>query len=497
MRADAQTGGRRVALVIGNDTYPGAALQNGRNDARAVANALRELGFSTTLLEDATQAAMGAAIAELGDSLSSDDVAFFFFAGHGISVGGENYLIPVDYRGSSETGARFGALAASQIQAALGRGKVAMIVLDACRNNPYTGQRAGGGGLAAMEARGSLIAFATGAGQTASDNAGASNGLFTQELLKALVEPNLSARDAFYRIRQRVYDATNGRQFPAVYDGLLGEFTFRGGSSPAGSVTSPPPSTNPAPVAPPTNANRIAATADPLSTVWVPIPGNVSASPWRAEFDMGCVPKDGNCSGDEKPRHKVTLTRPYALLATELTIGQARNAGVALPPKANLDDGERMPVLKITWHEAGEICSQLGGRLPTEAEWEFAARGGLRDAIYPWGDMPPNCLRGAVNGAFFEKCRPREPQPAGQFRPNGYGLFDMAGNADEFVSDNWGNYPAGPVVDPTGDDSAKTRVVRGGAWLVEDKAIRASFRGRSYAGARWYHIGVRCARDIR
>jgi hypothetical protein len=101
-----------------------------------------------------------------------------------------------------------------------------MVVLDACRNNPYANQR-GANGLAVMEARGSLIAFATGAGQTSSDNPGAANGLFTQELLRVLREPNLTAREAFFRVRQRVYNATNGRQFPAVYDGLLGDFVFR------------------------------------------------------------------------------------------------------------------------------------------------------------------------------------------------------------------------------------------------------------------------------
>jgi hypothetical protein len=228
-RAAAEAGAetRRVALVVGNDSYSGAAaLHNGRNDARGVGTALRELGFAVTVLEDASQATMGRALAALSDSVGPDDVAFFYFAGHGIQDGGENFLIPTDYSGNSTAAVRFGAVSVTQIQAVLSKARVSMVVLDACRNNPYANQR-GANGLAVMEARGSLIAFATGAGQTSSDNPGAANGLFTQELLRVLREPNLTAREAFFRVRQRVYNATNGRQFPAVYDGLLGDFVFR------------------------------------------------------------------------------------------------------------------------------------------------------------------------------------------------------------------------------------------------------------------------------
>lgn len=504
-RTDAQTG-RRVALVIGNDTYPGAALRNGRNDARAVADALRALGFSTTLLEDATQAAMGGAIAELGDSLGPDDAVFFFFAGHGVAVGGENYLIPVDYRGTSEAGARFGALAASQIQEAFGRGKVSMIVLDACRNNPYASQRAGGGGLAAMEARGSLIAFATGAGQMASDNPGASNGLFTQELLTVLAEPNMNARDAFYRIRQRVYAASNGRQFPAVYDGLLGDFVFRPGAAAPAGAGAPADSAaigaeltnssaNPAPAV--SNAGRVTTSAGRGGIAWVSIPGGDGTAPWRAEFDMGCVPTDRGCDGDEN-RHRVTLTRPFALTATEVTVGQVRAAGIGLPPESNANADERLPVLNLTRYKAAEVCAQLEGRLPTEAEWEYAARGGLRDALYPWGDLPPTCQAGTINGAHTKSCGVKGARPVGQFRPNAYGLFDMAGNAQEWVAD-WftRNLARQGTVDPVGPTQGSgAHVFRGGSSASDAGNVRVSSRDIIYDTGRSDTIGFRCARNM-
>ena len=246
--------GRRLALVVGIDSYPRSPLLNARNDARAMAATLRELGFTVTLLEDISRTQMVTSMSAFSESLQAQDVAFFFYAGHGLQVDGENYLVPADFDGSSPTAVRLNTLPVGEIQAALGRAKVSVLVLDACRNNPFANTRSGGRGLAPMEARGNIIAFATGAGQTSSDNPAAGNGLFTQQLLSTLREPNLPLREIFYRVRQRVYDASNGQQFPAVYDGLLGEVVLRtdasGASAPPAVVAAAPSPTRPAPPAP-------------------------------------------------------------------------------------------------------------------------------------------------------------------------------------------------------------------------------------------------------
>ncbi len=221
-------GEHRVALVVGNDAYTDAPLRNARNDARSMARALEGLGFEVTLVENATRQTLTGAMATFGDRLEPNDVALFYYAGHGVQVDSENYLLPTDFRGTSASEVRLNAIEASKVQQLLRPARIAMLILDACRNNPFTGAR-GGSGLAAMEARGSLIAFATGAGQTAADLGNGANGLFTQELVKALGLPGLSVQEVFRRVRQSVYDASAGRQFPAVYDGLLGEFAFRQG----------------------------------------------------------------------------------------------------------------------------------------------------------------------------------------------------------------------------------------------------------------------------
>jgi hypothetical protein len=239
--------GRRLALVVGIDSYPRSPLLNARNDARAMAETLRDLGFTVTLLEDASRNQMVTTLATFSDMLRPDDVGFLFYAGHGLQIDGENYLVPADFDATSATAARLGTLPVGELQAALSRARVSVLVLDACRNNPFASTR-GGRGLAAMEARGSLVAFATGAGQTASDNPAAGNGLFTQKLLTTLREPNLPLRDVFYRVRQRVYDATNGQQFPALYDGLLGDVVLRPGPGTMPSLAASAVSAAPVPV---------------------------------------------------------------------------------------------------------------------------------------------------------------------------------------------------------------------------------------------------------
>ncbi len=236
---------RRVALVVGNDGYVTAPLRNARNDARDVGRTLEAIGFKVTVLQDATRQTLASALSTFGDGLQPNDVALFYFAGHGVQVDGENFLIPIDFRGQSASEAQLSGLAASNVQRLLQRARVSMLILDACRNNPYAGTRSLGG-LAAMDPRGSLVAFATGAGQTAADAGAGQNGLFTQEFVKALAVPGLTAQQVFQQVRRAVYDSSAGRQFPAVYDGLLGDFVFRPAAVARPVVTpAAPPATRP------------------------------------------------------------------------------------------------------------------------------------------------------------------------------------------------------------------------------------------------------------
>ena len=224
----------RVALVVGNNAYTSLpVLDNAVNDAQAMAEALEEVGFTVTKVENATRDKLAAALGTFAGKLQGDDEAlFFFFAGHGVQVNQTNYLLPTDYAGRTAAAVELSAFSAVQVEGLLRPARVAMLVLDACRNNPYRGIRTSGGGLAAMEARGTLIAFAAGAGEVAADAAGpgSSNGLFTAKLVEALQVPGLTASALFQQVRREVYAASDEEQFPAVYDQLLSDFVFRPGS---------------------------------------------------------------------------------------------------------------------------------------------------------------------------------------------------------------------------------------------------------------------------
>ncbi len=224
---------QRVALVIGNGAYRTAPLANPSNDARAMSNALEKLGFRVIRLQDATQQQMFEAVRSFGDALKGG-VGLFYYAGHGVQVKGRNYLVPVDARIEREDELPYKAvdigLVIEKMEGA--RNPLNIVILDACRNNPFAaGSRSvGGGGLAQMDApSGSLIAFATAPGATAEDGRG-SNGLYTSHLLRQMATPGLPIEEVFKRTRVAVKQASSGRQIPWESTSLEGSFSFAPGS---------------------------------------------------------------------------------------------------------------------------------------------------------------------------------------------------------------------------------------------------------------------------
>ncbi len=219
----------RVALVIGNARYAEAPLKNPVNDARAMAASLKARGFEVIVRENATRSQMESAIADFGEKLNEGATGLFFFAGHGMQVQGRNYLVPVDARITSEQRVKLETVdvdvVLDQMQAA--RTKVSMVILDACRNNPLERRfRSLNGGLAQINApEGTLIAYATAPGKVAADGDG-SNGLYTQEFLKALTSPGLKVEDVFKQVRVNVSRASNGMQVPWEASSLTGDFYF-------------------------------------------------------------------------------------------------------------------------------------------------------------------------------------------------------------------------------------------------------------------------------
>jgi len=233
---------RRVALVIGNAKYKEAPLYNPVNDARDMAAALQRTGFEVIVALDATQKEMNRAIAKFGERLTLDTVALFYYAGHGMQVRGKNYLIPIDAEIKSESSVRVESVDVDGVLDQLSTSELNVVILDACRNNPFerrANRSVGAAGLAQMEApKGSLIAYATAPGRTAADGEGR-NGLYTQELLKQLQVPGLTIEQVFKNVRREVAKATRDGQIPWESSSMTGDFYFMPLSRPSAASVQP------------------------------------------------------------------------------------------------------------------------------------------------------------------------------------------------------------------------------------------------------------------
>lgn len=244
------------------------------------------------------------------------------------------------------------------------------------------------------------------------------------------------------------------------------------------------------------------------------------------QFEMGCATEeDSPCVLQEKPAHEVEISRSFWMGQTEVTTGAykrfAQGTGRAMPaePRAamkNLNEGwgqELLPMTMVDWEDARAYCEWAGMRLPSEAEWEYAARAGTKGARYrpldeaAWyahnsGDRLIDAAtiikedrahylpRLVANGA--------RPRPVGTRAPNPWGLYDMLGNVWEWTGD-WfqDRYVGGPAaVDPQGPPVGEMRVFRGGAWLGTLPSLRASARGRNKPTLRNFDLGFRCAGEL-
>ena len=225
----AQTKERRLALVIGNAEYQSSGkLKNTVNDANLMAATLRELGFDVIKKINAGKSEMDQAILGFSRELGKYNVALFFYAGHGIQVDGANYLLPVDARLDDRLAAPFEAVDVAKLIAQFERypNNVNIVILDACRNNPFKSwSRGGESGFKAIPApSGTIIAFATSEGATASDGLG-ENGLYTSHLVKQMHVPQ-RIEDVFIQTRIDVRGKSNNQQNPQEWSQLTGKFYF-------------------------------------------------------------------------------------------------------------------------------------------------------------------------------------------------------------------------------------------------------------------------------
>ena len=201
---------------------------------------------------------------------------------------------------------------------------------------------------------------------------------------------------------------------------------------------------------------------------------------------------------DDRPTHEVTISAFY-LDSHEVThaqyaafVKEKRHRAPYHWLGGKLPDGmAKLPVYNVSWDDAKAYCVARGGRLPTEAEWERAARGGLAGQDYPWGDkFDAKLLRSGVEMG---------PEEVGKYKPNAFGLFDMAGNVSEWTADYFEReyYAKSPAADPPGPAEGTYRIIRGGAWSDAPKRVTVYFRNWVRPTQRQANIGFRCAQASR
>jgi hypothetical protein len=356
LSADA-TAETRVALVVGNSAYKGpGALTNPVNDARAMSNVLRQTGFDVVAVENGTKQQMERAVAAFSRKLGPDTISLFYFAGHGIQVAGRNYLLPVDVEITSEQTVRLASLDVDAVieQMTMARSRVNMVILDACRNNPFERRfRSTAGGLASIDApAGTLIAYATAPGKVAADGDGG-NGLYTGELVRQLALPGQPVEAVFKQTRINVLQRSNGQQTPWESSSLTGEFYFSGGTTSVAALNPPPA---------PTPAKPVAAPVPRVS------PGSPAGRDWLVGRWEGEVKGLRSKRGDERI---LTVTRVES--DGKVIGGWASRQAAGIGSRADIRvEGDTVRVL-IT-DEKNEVLLQRVA--PDRLEGKFTASGG-------------------------------------------------------------------------------------------------------------------------
>ncbi len=280
----------------------------------------------------------------------------------------------------------------------------------------------------------------------------------------------------------------------------------------------PAPGAAPIPAGQPSSATTLSIRLHPkdgLRYIWVP----------AGTFQMGCSPGDRESDEDEHPAHTVTISKGFWLCETPITVGAYKRfadaTGRDMPPEPNILGrslnpawaNDQVPMVNATWPEAKAYSIWMGGRLPTEAEWEYAARAGSSRSRYGaidevgWltdnsGDSKLDSTRTwsdrtrGISRNFSQRLRDNgnRMHEVRQKLPNGFGFYDMLGNVWEWAADHYDEsfYERSPTFDPLGPSETNLVVVRGGSWASLPRHLRASCRGRNDAQNGYVLVGFRC-----
>lgn len=499
--------GKRVAFVVGIGTYDNLAadkqLTNAVNDAEGVSAKLSQIGFQVTRAPNLKRAAFNEKWQNVLDSLTADDTFVLFFSGHGVQVDGQNYLLPrdipdIEYGRQAQLTRE--AISLNELLTDLSTGdrphpKHSVVILDACRDNPlvppgYKSLSTSRGLANVPESAGIFVMYAAASNTTALDRLSSSDTskylVFTRTLLPLIERKDLSIQELSNDLKNQVWklaQRAKRMQRPAYYDGIVGDrFCLPGCAMEADNATSAQPGLP---------NEKIGKDGAPM----VLIPGG--------EFWIGSSAGEGRTG--EHPRHQVMLDGFY-MDKFEVTVEryfqfiQAKNW--LKPDYWDLVVKRKhwnLPVIGVDWLDAKAYCEWAAKRLPTEAEWEKAARG-TDGRTYPWGNGSPTARRAnfgkeTTHNVYDDRLAPVDSHETGK---SPYGLYQMAGNAYEWTADWYDEfyYGKGTRRNPSGPQNGQYRVLRGGSWSHESDLIRSALRNRTSPTLRNDFIGFRCAQDV-
>jgi len=568
---------KRLALVIGNSNYQnGSTLENPVNDANLMAATLESVGFTVLKHTNIGKVEMEKAILEFSRKMSDFNVALFYYAGHGIQVDGQNFLIPIDAQMEDKISATFEAVNLSNIVKQFENypNNLNILILDACRNNPFRSWERGGtrGFVAIPATSGTFIAYATREGETASDGNG-NNGLYTEKLVSEILKPQ-SIEEVFKNTRIEVLKTSNNAQCPQEWSMLTGEFYF---VKPTQNQTNTNISNETYGVIILNSSisgeikidGNTMLTAEAGRTYMFPNLRSglhfISVGTWNkpcvipagdtlylnalpeesisekyiiekagvemirlkgGTFTMGSPENEARRDKDE-PQHEVKLSN-FEISTTEVTneqyckflnnincseLGKVQSItyikidttlclieyknGQFVPREGK----HNLPVVFVTWEGANAFCKWAGGRLPTEAEWEYAARGGSKNSAYSIysGSNDLNEVGWYMNNvadASFDYTTQIGVMPVAQKKPNELGIYDMTGNVCEWVSDYYDKkfYAGSPLENPKGPTTGTTKIFRGGSWATFAQKCRVASRSRTVPYAYDSNLGFRMAK---
>jgi formylglycine-generating enzyme required for sulfatase activity len=506
-----QKGERRVAHVIGMKDYANIKpLKKPINDSNDMEQALTKLNFQVTKFTDAETKTLRYGIDRFVAGLRENDVVFVYYSGHGVGFEGDNYLLPVDANPRCRETVSYEGVSTNKFMTdvELRNAKNVFVIFEACRSLLYgedlesckeTGKSIYsqiGWEIPKNNPKGSIMVLATSVGKISDDNIAGRNGLFTEGLLPDITTPNLTFEQIFKLAAKQTAKKSQGKQMPVIgLNTVYDDFVF------VKTNTSTP------------KENFILTTPTPPTTKkFLDLPFAEMSFIKGGTFKMG-----SNESDDEKPIHTVIVS-DFWMRKYEVTVKQYLVFCIETQShypewmengnKYNINTGsgnhykllgpsltdENYPIVGISYKDAEAFCAWLRKkegikyRLPTEAEWEYAAGNGTNHNKFSWGDSEPSSksgnLDGQADGYAFTS-------PVGTYSPNNFGLHDMC--CSVWCSDWYGSdyYKASPESNPTGPSTGFRHVLRGGSWNGSSRLSRVAIRYYNYDSYRINDFGFR------